>query len=93
MFSDSFHLFLLPYFFFVFYQQRGRDKYESVRIHPVCTDHFVGYKYRNVLTTIMDSEVKPIMLGKIVERRDQVRRGSCLRFPPLSLPSSASAGQ
>ncbi len=92
MFSDSFHLFLLPYSSSLFYQQRGRDKYESVRIHQFVTDHFVGYKYRNVLTTIMTAMVKPIMLGKIVERRDQVPGASCLRFPPLSLPSSASAG-
>ncbi len=93
MFSDSFHLFLLPYFFFAFLSQRGRDKYESVRIHPVCDRPFIGYKYRNVLTTIMDSDGQTIMLGKIVERRDQVRRGFLSPFPPLSLPSSASAGQ
>lgn len=39
------------------------------------TDHFVGNKYWNVLTTIMDSDGQTDHVRKIVERRDQVRRG------------------
>ncbi|QUJ03792.1 hypothetical protein KCP71_08835 [Salmonella enterica subsp. enterica] len=44
MFSDSFHLFLLPYFFFAFLSAAcGRDKVRvGANSQFVTTDHFVG---------------------------------------------------
>ncbi len=48
MFSDSFHLFSYLISSSLFYQQRGRDKYEWCEFTQFVTDHFVGYKYRNV---------------------------------------------
>ncbi len=92
MFSDSFHLFLLPYFFFAFISSVPL----CVRVganYPVCDrpfrrkqiperadDHY-GQRWSN-----------RIMLGKIVN--DGTSAQFLFPLPPSRfLPSSASAGQ